>query len=288
MDIIKVFGSNLKKYRKRKGFSQEKFAEKCSLHRTYISDIERFKRSISLENIQRIADALEIETYELFLEEGKIMEHRDRSEGWQHAKLSGHKNEELVKKLLESDELYERNFLKRITCENKEIESISIGGLHEKDVESIIPGARKTKSKTDLKIFYTDGTQTNISIKKSLGGQVYFVRAELFIECFEIHFNKKIPKDVKRAINLFWAAADDAVDIIEKYKKFDSEKNYKLQIRHKSLNATILKAYDEKLYNSLLNWFIENSYEIAFLSFAAGAAKNQKEWSDYIWYKKTH
>ena len=71
MDIIKVFGSNLKKYRTELGVSQEKFAELCGLHRTYISDIERFQRSISLENIQKIADALNIDTYRLFIEEDK-------------------------------------------------------------------------------------------------------------------------------------------------------------------------------------------------------------------------
>ena len=69
MDIIKVFGDNLKKYRTATGMSQEAFADKCGMHRTYISAIERYRRSISLENIQRIADALEIETYKLFLEE---------------------------------------------------------------------------------------------------------------------------------------------------------------------------------------------------------------------------
>ena len=68
MDIVKVFGTNLKKYRTQKKLSQEKFAELCGLHRTYISDIECFRRSISLENIQKIADALEIETYKLFIE----------------------------------------------------------------------------------------------------------------------------------------------------------------------------------------------------------------------------
>lgn len=69
MDIVKVFGTNVRKYRKQKKVSQEKFAEMCNLHRTYISDIECFRRSISLDNIQRIADALEIETYKLFVEE---------------------------------------------------------------------------------------------------------------------------------------------------------------------------------------------------------------------------
>ena len=69
MDILRVFGNNLKKYRNTLGLSQEAFAEKCGLHRTYISAIECYRRSISLENIQRIADALEIETYILFLED---------------------------------------------------------------------------------------------------------------------------------------------------------------------------------------------------------------------------
>ena len=68
MDIVKVFGDNLKKYRTQLGLSQEAFAENCGLHRTYISDIECFRRSISLDNIQKIAEALEIDTYKLFLE----------------------------------------------------------------------------------------------------------------------------------------------------------------------------------------------------------------------------
>ena len=67
MDIVKVFGDNLKKYRTQIGLSQEAFAEKCGLHRTYISAIECYRRSIALENVQRIADALEIETYKLFI-----------------------------------------------------------------------------------------------------------------------------------------------------------------------------------------------------------------------------
>lgn len=69
MDIVKVFGGNLKKYRTAMGLSQEAFAEKCGLHRTYISAVECYRRSIALENIQRMANALEIEPYKLFLED---------------------------------------------------------------------------------------------------------------------------------------------------------------------------------------------------------------------------
>ena len=71
MDIVKVFANNVKKYRNKIGISQESFAEKAGVHRTYISALECEKRSISLDNIQKIADALGIETYLLFIEEGK-------------------------------------------------------------------------------------------------------------------------------------------------------------------------------------------------------------------------
>ena len=68
MDAVKVFAANLKKYRNQLGISQESFAERAGLHRTYISAIECGKRSIALDNIQKIADALGVETYMLFIE----------------------------------------------------------------------------------------------------------------------------------------------------------------------------------------------------------------------------
>jgi len=69
MDIIKVFATNLKRLRESRGLSQETFAELCGMHRTYISAVECQRRSISLENIQRIADALGVETHILFIDE---------------------------------------------------------------------------------------------------------------------------------------------------------------------------------------------------------------------------
>lgn len=68
-DIVNTFSNNLRKYRVNKGLSQEKLAELSELHRTYISDIECGKRSISLKNIEKIANALNIETYRLFIKE---------------------------------------------------------------------------------------------------------------------------------------------------------------------------------------------------------------------------
>lgn len=69
MDIVRVFGKNLRKYRNELGVSQEQFADNCGLHRTYISAVERFQRNISIQNVQKIADALGIEPYKLFIED---------------------------------------------------------------------------------------------------------------------------------------------------------------------------------------------------------------------------
>ena len=65
MNIIEVFSSNVRFYRMKLKLSQEALAEKANLHRTYISDIERGQRNVSLENIYNIALALEIEPYML-------------------------------------------------------------------------------------------------------------------------------------------------------------------------------------------------------------------------------
>jgi regulatory protein munI len=73
-DILISFGSTVRKLRMEKGVSQEMFASECDLHRTYMSDIELGKRNVSLENIAKIASALNISISELFTEVEKNYE----------------------------------------------------------------------------------------------------------------------------------------------------------------------------------------------------------------------
>ncbi len=67
MEICNLFGKNVKKYRVQSKLSQEKLGELTGLHRTYISDIERGLRSISLNNIEKLSKALNVEIYKLFI-----------------------------------------------------------------------------------------------------------------------------------------------------------------------------------------------------------------------------
>lgn len=66
MPLLHIFAQRVQHYRKSCGLSQEKLAELAGLHRTFISAVEREKRNISIDNIDKIALALKVEPYELF------------------------------------------------------------------------------------------------------------------------------------------------------------------------------------------------------------------------------
>ncbi|MBF0546518.1 MAG: helix-turn-helix transcriptional regulator [Candidatus Riflebacteria bacterium] len=61
-----LFGKRLKFFRKQRNWTQEELAEKADLDRTYVASIERGERNVSLLNIVRLAEALEIFPGELF------------------------------------------------------------------------------------------------------------------------------------------------------------------------------------------------------------------------------
>lgn len=59
-DVLQRFGDRLRSIRLRKGISQEKLAEIAGVHRTFVSSVERGERNISLQNIARLAKALDV------------------------------------------------------------------------------------------------------------------------------------------------------------------------------------------------------------------------------------
>ena len=66
MQARNLIAKNIRKHRLRLDLSQEDLAERANLHRTYIGSVERGERNISIDNIERIAAALEIEITMLF------------------------------------------------------------------------------------------------------------------------------------------------------------------------------------------------------------------------------
>ena len=66
MNLQRKFGLVLKELRLEKGLSQESLANQSDIDRTYISDIEKGERNISLKVIERLAETLQISLSELF------------------------------------------------------------------------------------------------------------------------------------------------------------------------------------------------------------------------------
>ena len=65
-NYLDKFGQRIRELRQKTGLSQEKFALMIGMDRTYFSSVESGKRNISLLNIKKIADGLEITVDKLF------------------------------------------------------------------------------------------------------------------------------------------------------------------------------------------------------------------------------
>lgn len=66
VDIRVRFGRAIRRIREAQGINQEEAAERCGLHRTYYSGIERGVRNVSLVNIEKVARGLKTGLPELF------------------------------------------------------------------------------------------------------------------------------------------------------------------------------------------------------------------------------
>jgi CheY-like chemotaxis protein len=66
LDVKRPFGASVRTWRKRLHISQEELAGRAGLHRTYVCDVERGARNVSLESIEKLARALEISSATLF------------------------------------------------------------------------------------------------------------------------------------------------------------------------------------------------------------------------------
>ena len=69
-DFLLQLGKRIRYLRESRSWSQEDFAVKCDLHRTYIGAIERGERNVAVLNLRKIALALEIPLAQLFMLEG--------------------------------------------------------------------------------------------------------------------------------------------------------------------------------------------------------------------------
>ena len=66
IEFLKAIGRRIRHFRNKNKLSQEKFSFECNLHRTYIGAIERGEKNITITNLKKISDTLQISIIDLF------------------------------------------------------------------------------------------------------------------------------------------------------------------------------------------------------------------------------
>lgn len=148
---------NIKMYRKEKNMTQEDLAKKSNLHRTTIGDIERGDSSPNLDNIFSIANALNTEVHELFID------YSSRQSIKLHQPFTGTLGEEIIKQL-------ELNLYNRF--------SIIVAYAKKSGVSRILPS---------MKIFKENGGQIRAFIGIDQMNTSYEALLELFEICDELY-----------------------------------------------------------------------------------------------------
>lgn len=66
--LLRAFGQRVRELRLAQGYSQEAFADKCGVHRTFMGTIERGESNLSFQNIAKVAATLGVSLSMLFAE----------------------------------------------------------------------------------------------------------------------------------------------------------------------------------------------------------------------------
>jgi hypothetical protein len=213
---------------------------------------------------------------------------RTRSEGWRHAKVDGHANENSFGEQLITD-TYFLQALSDSILENlpNGIPTINVDGS--KHVKSILED--QTTSKVDLEIVWPKGERVTISLKKSNSGQVWLISVQRFMAAISHHLEKDFDEDVAAGISLFIGGSSLAPyqSMYEAALKVDHKvrpKIAKQESHQKRLLAESISATYPDIWEKTLEFFSENIELITKLSFAEGLAADSKEFAQVVVYNK--
>lgn len=66
-ELLSEFGKKVRKFRKERNWTLKEFSERCGMHQSSISQVERGRRNLTLNNLSKIAQGLDVEEYQLLL-----------------------------------------------------------------------------------------------------------------------------------------------------------------------------------------------------------------------------
>ena len=212
---------------------------------------------------------------------------RNRSEGWKHAKLDGHGNENRVAGALPSD----KSFI-------SDIGSLNLGKTLSGKPKAIDIGQTQVKTifgdhqlpKPDIVLEWCNHVRTNLSVKKSSSGQVWLVTFERFLEIYKHHSRTEVDANAAKALALFIGGNDN----LAKYRsdflsalnasKVATPKIYEQELHQNRLSASSISRSFPVCWQELIDFFRDNIGLISELAFARGATESKEMWAEVVLY----
>ncbi len=69
-NLRQILADNVRRYRARAGISQDNFAIECGVHRTYVGQVERCERNVTLATLELFAKAMKTDVPKLLTKDG--------------------------------------------------------------------------------------------------------------------------------------------------------------------------------------------------------------------------
>lgn len=70
INLRQILAANVRRYRSRTGISQDNFAIECGVHRTYVGQVERCERNVTLATLELFAKAMGVSVPQLLTKDG--------------------------------------------------------------------------------------------------------------------------------------------------------------------------------------------------------------------------
>ena len=192
---------------------------------------------------------------------------------------------------LNADKEFRRKVCKAISRNPLDFDTALAGESLPSRIENIVEGGKTITPKTNLRIIWKDGTKTNFRTTISDASQIHLQTTNNFIAEFSAQYGCVMPEKVKEALLLFSGShprqreilASISVDYVGEKVRQKVEVNY-----FNRLTLASMYGYDEEMPLLLLNWFRQNCDKIFLFCFSIGAARNQDEAAEFMWYRTSN
>lgn len=217
-----------------------------------------------------------------------VIANRNRSQGWAHAKLSGHRLEEFLAHQLQSDTTLSSQ-LHSACYGSPEARpaSASTGGMNASMVPCVLGGL--TTSKVDLVVHWPNHRSARISIKKSASGQVWLVSKDRFLEGYAAQFGTRASVAAGHGLHWFIGPLDEndwqtGLKGAAPCGPLHKRTGIPLEHHQTRLVARTLERHLPEVWAETLQWMRSSLPNIAELCFARGLGLASADWAEFIWY----